>query len=575
MAETSTGRVLSGRGLATILALGLCGACSRGSQPGLPATLTPGSGSGFNVVVLTLDTTRADHLGCYGHAGAKTPAIDGLAASGVRFADAVTVAPMTLPSHATIFTGLTPPRHGVRDNSEYRLAAEHVTLAETMKDAGYDTAAFLSAFVLDARFGLDQGFDVYDDRLSSSAAYGDFAERSGREVTDAAIKWLAKRPADAPFLCWVHYFDPHFPYGAPSALGAASLGEAYDAEITSMDREIGRLLQALETHGQRQKTIVLAVADHGESLGEHDEATHGMLIYEAVMHVPLILSCPALIDGSHVVDDAVVSTADIVPTLLALLGIDDDQTRDGVNLLANSARPDRVAYMEAMAPYLQNGWSPLHGLRRHADKYIHAPRKEYYDLHADPTEWNNLFGSSAATGVSDLESEMDRRLADAPDLAGSDDSRQQLGLQELAMLESLGYAAGVDPEERTGLEDPKDMITVLKDVGRAESLINQGKLQEALLVTESTVRRSPGHRRVLLNQATVLAMLGRNDEALATLETFTAIRPSADAYLLMGQIHIGQGRISAGQRALAQARQLEPRHGGIAIAQGDIYALQG
>jgi len=576
MVETSTGRSgFGGRTLAPTVVLALCGGCSGGSEQGLPSGLIAGSAEGFNLVVLTLDTTRADHLGCYGYDKANTPALDGLAKTGVRFGDAVTVAPMTLPSHATIFTGLTPPRHGVRDNSEYRLAAEHVTLAESMQEQGYETAAFLSAFVLDARFGLDQGFDVYDDRLSSSAAYGDFAERSGRDVTDAAIKWLDKRPEGEPFLCWVHYFDPHFPYGPPSPVVAASPSEAYDGEISSMDREIGRLLAALDANGQRDETIVLAVADHGESLGEHDESTHGMLIYEAVMHVPLILSCPGLIERSHVVDDAVVSTADIVPTLLALLGIEDDRERDGINLLTGAAAPDRVAYMEAMAPYLQNGWSPLHGLRRHADKFIHAPRKEYYNLTEDPTEWNNLFGSSAATGVPELEADMDGRLAEASDLTGTSESRQQLGLEELAMLESLGYAAGVDPEERTGLEDPKDMVAVLKDVGKAEALINQGKLQEALLITERTVKRSPGHRRVLLNQATVQAMLGLNDEALATLDTFIAIRPSADAYLLMAQIHIGAGRIPKGQYALASAKRLEPRHGGIAIAQGDIYSLQG
>ena len=562
---------------AGLLAAGLVvAACSGGGAArGVPATLAPGAAAGFNVLVLTLDTTRADHLGCYGKADAETPAIDGLAADGVRFADAVTVAPVTLPSHATIFTGLTPPSHGIRDNSEYKLAPRHVTLAETLGEAGYETAAFLSAFVLDARFGLDQGFDVYDDRLSTEAAYGDLAERDGTEVTNAAIRWLEKRSSDAPFFMWVHYFDPHHPYTPPPGQAQRFASAPYDGEIAAMDRQIGRLLATLDERELRDETLVVVVADHGESLGEHDEATHGMLIYESVMHVPLILSCPALVQGAHVVDDVVVSTTDVTPTVLDLLGIDDGAERDGLSLLEATQQPDRTVYMEALTPYLESGWSPLYGLRRHGDKYIEAPRREYYDLNADPTEWNNLYGSSNAKAGESLVDDLTRRLAEAPPVEGSAESRQELEPEALAMLESLGYAAGVDPDERTGLEDPKDMMVVMKNVGRAEALIEEGKLQEALLLTQRAAERSPRHRRVLIDKATIEAMLGRNDEALATLEVFNGIRPSADGYLLMAQIQIAQGKLDEARGNLAKAEALEPRHGGICIARGDMHAIGG
>lgn len=570
-----------GRPHLVIAALALSSACggsgsgSGGGSAGLPSSLAAGAAAGFNVLVVTLDTTRADRIGCYGKTDAETPAIDSLAANGVRFADAVTVAPVTLPSHATIFTGLTPPNHGVRDNSEYKLAARHQTLAESLKDAGYDTAAFLAAFVLDARFGLDQGFDLYDDRLSREAAYGDLAERSASDVTDSALGWLESRSETSPFFMWVHYFDPHHPYTPPAAQAQRFSQSLYDGEIAAMDRQLGRLLEGLESRGQKERTLVVVVADHGESLGEHEEATHGMLIYESVMHVPLIVSSPALTQGAYVIDDVVVSTTDVTPTILELLGIDDPQERDGMSLLAAVNEPDRIAYMESLTPFIESGWSPLYGLRRHGDKLIEAPRREYYDLVEDPTEWNNRYGSSAATGAAELQAELKRQMAEAPSIEGSTDSRQDLDLEALAKLESLGYVAGVAPDERSGLENPKDMMAVMQSVGRAESLIEQGKLREALLLTQEAERRSPRHRRVLLNKATVEAMMGRGQEALKTLETFTSIRPSADGHLLAAQILIADGSITKAEVHLASAAALDPRHGGVFIARGDILARAG
>ncbi len=558
----------AGFGAVLLAALSACG-----EPQGLPAALTTGAARGFHVVLVTLDTTRADRLGCYGYAQARTPIIDGLAARGVRFADAVSAAPMTLPSHATILTGLLPPNHGVRENGEFVLGAEQATLAEVLSSEGYATAAFVSAFVLDARFGLDQGFERYDDALAGGAAYGDFNERSAADVTDAATTWLRARSSEQPFLLWVHYFDPHFPYEPPAAVAA---GEPYDGEIASVDRELGRLVTTLEDADLLDRTVFLLVADHGESLGEHGESTHGMLLYDAVMRVPLILSVPGLLDGGTVVADGVAATMDIVPTLCDLLGVRDTTARDGTSLLQPGWKQGRSVYMEALAPYFESGWSPLYGLRRHEDKFVLAPSSEYYDLAKDPDERNNLYGASDRRPEwSALETRLDGLLGDWPTIQAVAASSVPLDPAATARLEALGYVDGVAPEDREGLADPKRMLSVLSDVGRSETLIEQGKLAEALTLIEAIETKSPRHRRVLINKATVLALLGRTDEAKTTLYLHNAIRPSADSELLLAQLLIQEGAHAEAARVLDRAEAIDPYHGGIQIARGDSLAATG
>jgi arylsulfatase A-like enzyme len=551
---------------------------------GWPEQLTSGSARGFNVLLITLDTTRADRLGCYGSAEAATPVLDHLAAGGIRFDDAVTVAPITLPSHTTILTGLNPPNHGVRHNGEFHLTGDHETLAETLGEEGYETAAFVSAFVLDARFGLDQGFDRYDDQVAvaASTTAATFTkpiyERSATRVTDAAIQWLSSPSRRSPFFCWVHYFDPHSPYQPPPPYAARFPDRPYAGEIAYMDAQIGRLLTAFETQGRLSETLTIVVADHGESLGEHGESTHAKLIYESTMRVPLIVSCPALIHQSCVVDDVVVSIADIFPTVLELLDINPPRVVDGQSLLAARTNRDRTLYQETLAPYLDNGWSPLFGLRRHKDKYILAPRAEYYDLGVDPGERVNLYAevSGAALTVRDeLVEGLSVILAESPSLVEVVESAEPLDIEAIRRLESLGYVGSISQTDgREELLDPKDVMALQREIDRASELARSGRYDEALRLMKQAAAVSPRDPVLLLTMGKTYLYMDRIAEAEDTFRTILSIRPSARVCILVAQIMLADGRLDEAAAMLDQAESLDPHHGGIYLARGDLFAMR-
>jgi choline-sulfatase len=564
---------------AAVLALASTGAgpATRG------AGFTPaGSGAGFNLLMVTLDTTRADRLGCYGRAGGTTPHLDALAARGLRFAHAVTVAPVTLPSHATLFTGLLPPHHGVRINSEDRLDAAQVTLAEVLAAKGYETAAFVSAFVLDARFGLDQGFATYDDRVATAtgAAFAQGTnERAGPDTTDAALAWLAKRDARRPFFAWVHYFDAHAPYAPPPPFAARFPEAPYDGEVAAVDAQVGRLLGALDAAGLREKTLVVVVGDHGESLGQHGEATHGHFVYRSVMDVPLIVANPRLVPVPAVVDGGVVSTADVTPTVLDLLGASDGRARDGVSLVAE--RPDRrrTVYMETLVPFLDFGWAPLFGFRRLADAYVQAPRPEYYDLLADPGEATNLYATAkgeAARARDQQEATLTRLLQGFPPYQQAATAAAAPDPETRARLESLGYLGGAGATAAAGpLADPKDMVEVTGLLVDANALLSAGRLPQALAVCKRALARSKGDRSVLLAAAKVYLRMNRLKEAEDALRGFTAIQPKADVSVLLAQVLILDGREAEAEALLAQAESLDPKHGAVWIARGDLALKRG
>lgn len=548
------------------------------SQVHLPA---PGSAAGFNVLIVTLDTTRADHLGCYGFDDAQTPALDGMAARGVLFTDAVTSAPITLPSHASIFTGLDPPNHGVRDNGEFKLEDEQITLAEILSEHGYETAAFTSAFVLDARFGLDQGFEHYDANIggSRSPAFADNAnQRPAGNVTRAAVDWLNAREQDRPFFAWVHYYDPHAPYAPPAAYKDAFGDQLYDGEIAYMDSQIARLLTALDAGGLTENTLVIVVADHGEGLGEHEEATHAMLAYDSVMRVPLIISNPALMKEAHVVDDRVVSVTDIFPTVFELLGIDTAPPGDGISLLSAQTDPDRAIYFESVTGYLDQGWAPLFGLRRHQDKYIQAPRPEFYDLAADPDELDNtheMVAGSDARARDQLASELAARLDEWPSLSRIATTTDQLDEETLERLQSLGYAGNLrERESEDTLPDPKDMITVMHKVDYADNLNRAGRASEALALIEECAAASPRDRKVHHVMGKIFLKLDREADAEQALITANSFHANVDTSILLAQIRIKQGRLTEALQDLARAEELDPFHGGVHIARGDLLAQQ-
>jgi arylsulfatase A-like enzyme len=357
-----------------------------------------------HVVIVTLDTTRADYLTPYGSSRATTPNLDRVARAGVVFEQATTVAPLTLTAHCSVFTGLLPPHHGVRDNGDAPLAAQHATLAEMLHSRGFRTAAFVGSAVLQANRGLARGFDVYHDGITDDPWSRRRVRRPADEVVDDALDWL-EREAGSPLFLWVHLYDAHAPYDIPAPYRGMYSEDPYAGAIAFADAQVGRLLDALERRGFADRTAVVVAADHGEAFGEHGERGHGIFIYQEVLRVPLIVKAPGVtaqrIGGA-------MSLVDIVPTMLDLVGASSSWT-DGVNLapfLRGTAMwPEREIYAESLYP-MRFGRTPLQALRGGRFKFIDAPRPELYDLELDPSEQRNLAIERSALALA-----MDRRLS--------------------------------------------------------------------------------------------------------------------------------------------------------------------
>jgi arylsulfatase A-like enzyme len=414
----------------------------------------------IGVVIITLDTTRADRLSLYGFMDAPMPHLDRLAREGVVFDQATSVAPLTLPAHTSLFTGLFPPAHGVRDNADGPLSSRFTTLAERLRAQGFRTGAFVGSVVLDADRGLAQGFDHYGGVVKTDAsgqAPGPPRQRRGDEVVAEAIRWLDDAN-DAPFFVWAHLYDPHRPYDPPEPFRSAH-ADPYIAEIAFADAQIGRVLDALERRNILERTIVVVVADHGESLGDHGERDHGIFVYESVVRIPLIIRAPN-VPPRRVGD--IVRLVDVMPTVLDLLGLPEevDDGRSLAELL--HGRPLDIeldAYSESRYP-LRFGWSPLRTLRAGRYKLIEAPRPELYDLDRDPFEERNLHEDRR-----DLARALARRLATLARLmpvGESQDARDPVPVEELReRLASLGYlgsAASGPSRAVQELPDPKDCM---------------------------------------------------------------------------------------------------------------------
>jgi len=550
----------------------LLSAC--GPQPDAlaPIPIAPGTLRGRDVVLITLDTTRRDHIGCYGAAPSVTPNIDRLCARGVRLDQATAVAPVTLPAHASMLTGLYPPRHGARYNGERQLVEAQHTLAELLQAQGYRSAAFVSAFVLDRRFGLAQGFDHYDDRTEPlpGQPFGGLGERSATAVTDAALGWIGAREAARPLFLWVHYYDPHAEYKPPPAYSSSS---PYDGEIAYMDAEIGRLMATLEESSDR--LLLVVAGDHGESFGEHSEYSHSRLLYETTQRVPLLLWSPALLSKPRVVD-GVVGLVDIFPTVLDLLGIENRTSGDGVSFRLAGSDPERSIYMETLAPYLDNGWAPLHALRRRRDKYIFAPRPEYYDLSADPGERDNLHeerGEAAAK----LAEELARRLEGTPSAEAIAAAAMKPDPESLRRLQALGYLSGDAPmpSEDASLPDPKDMMPIQGLLMESRGLRRAGRLEEALAKARGALEQAPRDLEALEETALVYIEMNQLSEAEAALRAYAASKPNPNIYILLAEILAETGRLAEGEALLSEAMELEPDHGGVMITTGDLLAKRG
>ncbi len=515
-------------GVAALLFVAIVG-CA-GPPPdraGTNARLHHGDFERHNVLVVTIDTLRADRVGAYG-GGALTPTLDRLAASGVRFSRAYTHAPLTLPAHTSIFTGLTPASHGVHDNGAASIDARVPTLAERLHGAGYRTGAFVGAFVLDARFGLSRGFDVYDDHVGSGDAGPidfAFAERTADRVTKAAGDWILRTQnpesripdpeSRAPWFAWVHLFDPHAPYRQHEPATA----NPYDGEVAFADQQLGAFLGRLRAAGQLDRTLIVVLADHGESLGEHGEATHGLFAYNATLHIPLIVAGPPL--GGEVVD-AEVAQSDVLPTILDLLGVEPPPALDGRSLLPAIRRepqPARPIYFEALDAYLTRDWAPLTGVVEDGWKYIDLPEAELYDLGADPSERHNVLASHPRR-VADLQRALARWHGPAETVARA--LPPSLDRDAAARLRALGYA-GVPPSQPSprsysAADDPKRLLDLNDKYERAMTLTGDRRYDEAIGLLRSVIAERPTFALAYINLASVLMQNGDPRAAIATLE---------------------------------------------------------
>lgn len=518
-----------------------------------------------NVLIITLDTTRADRLGCYGYKSALTPTMDFVATEGVLFEQAYTSAPLTLPAHASLFTGLYPPEHGVITNGRARYTAANKTLAELLAESGYQTAAFVASFVLDSTFGLDRGFQVYDDDIKDTTHHDDLLhrERNGGAVVNSALVWLERRPP-GPFCCWVHLYDPHAPYQLhPEQFLDRFEGRPYDAEVAYVDHQIGRLLKFLKESGQDMSTVVVIVGDHGEGLGEHIEENHGYTLYNSTQHVPLIIKDPRQQRSGHR-HAAPVSIVDVFPTLCDMLGQTTPKGISGRSLSAAIQGGDVdpiLCYSATDDPFLQEGWCPQRSLVSNRWKYIRTTKPELYDLEADPGETQNL----ALTNDAKLKEMEDALALMEQGMISQQSESVQLSEQERRTLQSLGYLGGANSgadlasSPEGPLTDVKDVIQADVNARRAFEMMHSGRIEEAIVSLRATVAETAEHpsSRVFLGEA--LEAIGDLPAAIASYQQALEIKPDLlDAQVRLGSAYGKMGDLTKAIECFDKALLITP-----------------
>jgi arylsulfatase A-like enzyme/Tfp pilus assembly protein PilF len=495
-----------------------------------------------NVLLVTIDTLRADALSGYG-GRAATPNLDRLAASGARFTFAHAHAVVTLPSHTSILTGQLPYEHGIRDNSGFRVKTGTPTLATRLKGQGFATAAFIGGFPLTRRFGLAPGFDVYDDQISelTGDAAGTVPERPADVVVARALEWITARPGK--FFSWVHVFDPHSPYTPPEAFLAQHPERPYDGEVAWTDHALGPLFEKLGTLSH--PTLVVVTSDHGESLGEHGEATHGLFAYEATLRVPLIVA--TIFPGGKVFRGRVIDTpvrhVDIAPTILDAVAAPVENAGTGASLRAlilEGQGADRPAYFESMTHNLGRGWAPLRGVLVARDKYVDQPIPELYDLRTDPGELRNAAASNA-----DRRQVLEGVLRTFNTAPADRPGRETAAVA--ATLRSLGYTSGGAPEKTryTEADDLKNLVSIDRDLHRAGDLAQAGRRPEAMQILQGVIDRRPDTTdahvslaRLHWNAGDAVAAVGTLEHALKTGVTHEEIRLRLGLYLAESRIDV-------------------------------------
>ncbi len=596
-----------------VLTLGVAVGCGPGGDPGdapepvpeaerepLP-TWTELAGEvaadRLNVILVTIDTLRADRLSSYGSELVSTPHMDRLAREGVRFSNAATAVPFTLPAHCSIMTGTYPPFHGVRENVGYSLDETLPTLAEVLSVAGWDTAGFISAFVLDSRWGIGRGFDRYRDDFQldpnkPSVNVGQ-VQHEGTDTIEKALAWLDE-PRDAPFFLWVHLFEPHDPYTPPEPYRSQYPDHPYDAEVAYTDSLVGLLREGLESRGVLDDSVFVLTSDHGEGLGQHGEGFHGYFIYDSTVHVPLILRLPFGDFEGRVVNEAV-SHVDILPTVLSIVGQDVPPEVQGVDLrpliLGRQPASPREVYTESYYSLYHYNWAPLRSIRTESEKFIETTNPELYLLREDADEANNVLLQERDLARSLRE----RLLAYSDYLKSSGDrpgGRPDLDTETLAQLRALGYLAGransgVDEDDGVERTDPKERIAVHRAIMEAQSFIGRGDeegaeeyLRAALELDASIVDANQMLGGIIGRRADEASRRGDaaasaelNGQALALYQQALALNPEHQASLLgLATSYWRLGRLEEALVGFHRLVELAPYESNAAIAMSDIYA---
>ena len=522
-----------------------------------------------NILLVTLDTTRADHLGAYGDHGAQTPTLDRFAAEGILFERAIAAAPLTLPAHVSLLTGLYPFAHGVRNNGTFILGETVPTLTTVLHDAGYRTAAFVSAFVLDHRYGLARGFDRYDDRFE--------LERAGPQTAAALDAWLTENANDRrPFFVWLHLYDPHDPYDPPPPFRDRFADRLYDGEIALDDAVLGTVLARLRQLDLQASTLVAIVGDHGESLGEHDEATHGLFVYESALRVPMILWAPGRLPAARRVP-ALVRGIDLAPTVLAVAGLNGLASAQGQSLLPlieGRAPGPGSAYSETYFPRLYMNWASLRSIQDDRWKFIDAPAPELFDLANDPQETANLASREPARSAAL------KRAFDAVTGGGEGSIAQgrvdRETAQKLAALGYVGAAMEPSPAKGASRPDPKDMIGVFNRLRDANAAIQGRRFAEAEAAARAVLTADPSNAFGIVVLARAEMEQGRYRAAAADYRRYATLVPSsADAH---HWIAVCLSRLGESDRALAEdeaALAIDPKHAEAHDLRGGLLASAG
>ncbi len=541
-------------------------ACSRAPEPS--------QARARNLVLITIDTLRADHVGAYGYARGRTPALDALANGGARFDRAYTAAPITLPSHATLLTGRYPPGHGARDNG-LKISPAVATLATELHAKGFATAAFVAAFPLDHQFGLNRGFDVYGDHLPRGADGRLANERPAADVVNDAIAWLTTKSqvsslkSQERFFLWVHLFEPHAPYGDPSS--ARSAIDRYDDEIATADREIGRLIAALGP--SIANTLVVAAGDHGEAFGEHGEYAHSIFVYDTTLHVPLLMRGPGIPAGTRVTEP--VTLADVAPTVMRALGATMGDV-DGIDLSPAFARtplPQRELYAESFAPLVEFGWAPLRTVRSGAWKLIAAPTPELFNVESDPGEQTNAMTaqSSVARG---LETRVSRYSSDSLNANGS-----SVNSDAAQRLRTLGYSSGSSTSSQLStLNSQRPDPKTRRELAARIAQVTSGELSGAALLNalEAIVQEDPRNGQAQLRLGYARLQAGDCARAEPAFHAAaTAGLPSADVHLGLATCLGRRGDLAGAERALTEARRIEPDNPTVIANLGVLQAAKG